>query len=246
MGAIAAGGVRVLNDDVVDGLRVSDTVIDRVTAREQAELERRARVYRGDRPAPVLRDQTVVLVDDGLATGTTMRAAITAPCAQRLAQLVVAIRSRPPRARRRCGHWQDALVYAVRAGAIRRHRLWYEDFAPTTTREVCALERWHATRMSQVPRETASSAPVSQFAERHLRLASDVSPSRRGLLGMTPQEVEQRLELWALNRVGQANGVAAILVLDGDSVLSIIGRTAAQCPRVLRQFEEARRIEQPL
>lgn len=91
MGAIASGGVRVLNNEVVDVLRVPDTVIDRVTASEQAELERRERVYRGDRPAPVLRDQTILLVDDGLATGTTMRAAIAAVRAQQPAQLVVAI-----------------------------------------------------------------------------------------------------------------------------------------------------------
>jgi putative phosphoribosyl transferase len=91
MGAIAAGGVRVLNDEVVDTLRIPDEVIDRVAAREQAELERRERVYRDGRPAPVVRDQTVILVDDGLATGMTMRAAIVAVRAQRPDKLVVAV-----------------------------------------------------------------------------------------------------------------------------------------------------------
>src|SRR5207249_8253427 len=82
MGAIATGGVRVLNDDVVDYLRIPGEVIDAVAADELKELERRERAYRGTRPEPGVRGKTVILVDDGLATGSTMRAAAAALCQQ--------------------------------------------------------------------------------------------------------------------------------------------------------------------
>src|SRR5438270_5496377 len=75
MGAIASGGVRVLNEDVVNGLRIPEAVIDRVAQHEQEELTRRERLYRDDRPPPDVRGRTVILIDDGLATGATMRAA---------------------------------------------------------------------------------------------------------------------------------------------------------------------------
>src|SRR4051794_27857063 len=78
MGAIATGGVRVLNDDVVQARGISDKVIDAVAAEEQRELERRERLYRGEQPAPRVEGRTVILVDDGLATGSTMRAAVAA------------------------------------------------------------------------------------------------------------------------------------------------------------------------
>ena len=78
MGAIATGGTLVLNEDVVQGLRIPPQVIQAVAAREQQELERRERLYRGDRPPPEARGRTVMLVDDGLATGATMRAAAAA------------------------------------------------------------------------------------------------------------------------------------------------------------------------
>ena len=139
MGAIAAGGVRVLNDEVVDALRVPDDIIDRVTASEQAELERRERVYRGDRPAPVLRDQTVMLVDDGLATGTTMRAAIAAVRAQRPAQLVVAIPVAAAESLAALRPLVDALICVTAPEPFYALGLWYEDFAPTTDAEVYAL-----------------------------------------------------------------------------------------------------------
>src|SRR6267378_3153820 len=75
MGAVATGGVRVLNKEVVNGLRIPEYVIDAVAAQEQQELARRERLYRGGRPSPDVRGRTVILVDDGLATGATMRAA---------------------------------------------------------------------------------------------------------------------------------------------------------------------------
>src|SRR5438552_3519582 len=78
MGAIASGGVRVLNEEIVRALHISDEVIDTVAAVQGQELERRERLYRGDRPPPDVDGRTVILIDDGLATGSTMRAAIAA------------------------------------------------------------------------------------------------------------------------------------------------------------------------
>src|SRR2546428_5205971 len=91
MGAVASGGVRVLNDDAVRSLGLTDETVDRVTAKELAELNRRERLYRGDRPEPDLKGRTVILVDDGLATGSTMKAAVKALAARGPARIVVAV-----------------------------------------------------------------------------------------------------------------------------------------------------------
>src|SRR5437899_5686506 len=96
MGAVATGGVRVLNDQVVNGLRIPDYVVDAVTTWEQQELARREQLYRGDRPAPDVRGRTVILVDDGLATGATMHAAIAALRRQQPARIVAAVPTAPP------------------------------------------------------------------------------------------------------------------------------------------------------
>ena len=97
MGAIASGGVRVLNEDVVRALRIPQDVIESVVVAEQEELERRERIYRGDRPPPDVRGRTVILVDDGLATGSTMRAAVAALRRQGPARIVVAVPIGAPR-----------------------------------------------------------------------------------------------------------------------------------------------------
>ena len=91
MGAIASGGVRVINHDVVQWYGISASAIDHIAREEQEELERRERAYRDDRPAPELTDKIVILIDDGLATGSTMRAAAQAVRARRPARTVVAV-----------------------------------------------------------------------------------------------------------------------------------------------------------
>src|SRR5229473_3497134 len=91
MGAIATGGVRVVNRDVVDALHIPPDVVDRAAAEEARELERRERSYRGERPEPQVEGQTVILVDDGLATGSTMRAAVAALRQQGPARIVIAV-----------------------------------------------------------------------------------------------------------------------------------------------------------
>ncbi|MBI3973051.1 MAG: phosphoribosyltransferase [Chloroflexi bacterium] len=136
MGAIATGGVRVLNDDVVQALRIPDDVLDRVAARESQELARREVAYRGDRPLPDVRDRTVILVDDGLATGSTMRAAAAAVRRLGPAQVVVAV---PVASRDTCEdfrHEVDKIVCAATPEPFFGVGLWYEDFSQTTDDEV--------------------------------------------------------------------------------------------------------------
>ena len=136
MGAIATGGVRVLNEDVVDYLRIPGAVIDAVAADELRELERRERAYRGDRPAPDVRGKTVILVDDGLATGSTMRAAAAALRQQQPARIVVAV---PVSAPQTCDEYRmgvDEIVCAVTPESFQAVGQWYEDFAQTTDEEV--------------------------------------------------------------------------------------------------------------
>jgi predicted phosphoribosyltransferase len=139
IGAIATGGVRVFNEEVVRALQIPDEVIDRVAHRERQELERRQRLYRGDRPAPDVQGRTVILVDDGLATGSTMRAAVAALRKQRPAWIVVAV---PVGAPETCQQLQDEADEAVCARTPEPFRavgLWYGDFSQTTDDEVREL-----------------------------------------------------------------------------------------------------------
>lgn len=139
LGAIASGGVRVLNDELMRRLRIPTELVDAISAKEQRELERRERLYRGNRPTPSVRDCTVVLVDDGLATGSTMRAAITALSRLRPARLVVAV---PVAAADACREFQnevDEVVCVLTPEPFRAVGAWYDDFSQTTDDEVCAL-----------------------------------------------------------------------------------------------------------
>jgi predicted phosphoribosyltransferase len=136
MGAIASGGVRVLNEDVVRALRIPENVIEAVSAAEQRELERRERLYRGDRPPPAVRGRTVILVDDGLATGSTMRAALTALRRQGAARIVVAV---PIGAPETCAEFEreaDDVICARTPEPFYAVGLWYGDFSQTTDEEV--------------------------------------------------------------------------------------------------------------
>lgn len=136
MGAIASGGVRVLNDDVVRALKITGRDIDQVAAKEQQELERRERQYRGDRPPPAIRGRKIILVDDGLATGATMRAAIAALRTQGPAEIVAAVPTAPPETCRQFESEVDRIICAETPQPFRAVGLWYEDFSQTTDEEV--------------------------------------------------------------------------------------------------------------
>jgi predicted phosphoribosyltransferase len=136
MGAIAAGGIQVLNTDLIADLGIPASLVHQVAARERLELERRDRVFRGDRPFPSLRGRTVILVDDGLATGATMEAAITSLRRLDPAAIVVAV---PIGARETCeriGSLADRMVCVAMPPVFRAVGEWYEDFAQTTDEEV--------------------------------------------------------------------------------------------------------------
>lgn len=139
MGAIASGGVRVLNASVVRPLRIPESIIDSVAAREQAELERREREYRDGRGPPDVRGRTVILVDDGLATGATMRAAAEALRLQGPARVVVAV---PVSAEESCEEFReqvDEIVCTITPSPFYGVGMWYEDFSQTTDAEVREL-----------------------------------------------------------------------------------------------------------
>jgi predicted phosphoribosyltransferase len=136
MGAIASGDVRVLNEDVVRWYRIPESAIEAVTSAERAELERRERTYRDGRAPVSIEDRTVILVDDGLATGSTMRAAVLAVRRLHPARVVVAV---PVGARETCEALRDTadeVVCAFVPEPFTAVGLWYADFSQTTDEEV--------------------------------------------------------------------------------------------------------------
>ena len=139
MGAIASGGVRVLNKDVVSSLGVPGQIIDLVTAREQAELERRERLFRGDRPGIDPRGRTAIVVDDGLATGSSMRAAVIALRERGAASVVVAVPVGPASTCREIARVADALVCPNQPEYFMAVGEWYENFNQTSDQEVRQL-----------------------------------------------------------------------------------------------------------
>ena len=139
MGAIASGGVRVLNEDVISYLGIPGEVIDIVAADERTELERRERAYRNGRPPPDVNGRVVILIDDGLATGSTMRAAAAALRAQKPARIVVAVPVAAPETCEQFKSEVDEVICAVTPQPFRGVGLWYRDFSQTTDEEVREL-----------------------------------------------------------------------------------------------------------
>jgi len=136
MGALATGGVRVLNRDVVESLRIPRALIDAVSAQELQELSRRERLYRDDRPPPQIRNHTVILVDDGLATGSTMRAAVEALRKLHPSRIIVAV---PTAAPSTCDEFRsevDELVCAETPQPFYAVGAWYEDFSQVSDDQV--------------------------------------------------------------------------------------------------------------
>ena len=136
MGAIASGGVRVLNASVVESLGISDETIDAVAARELRELHRRERAYRHDLPAPAVQGNTIILVDDGIATGSTMRAAIEALRHLNAARIVVAVPTASLSTVSEMRPEVDELVAVMLPANFSGVGQWYQDFSQTTDEEV--------------------------------------------------------------------------------------------------------------
>lgn len=141
MGALATGGARVLNEEVIQELGIPDYIIDQVAAREQEELRRRETAYRGRRASPQVRGKTVILVDDGLATGSTMRAAVLALRQQQPAHIIVAV---PVGAASTCEAFRaetDETICVITPEPLIAVGYWYQDFTQTTDEEVRDLLR---------------------------------------------------------------------------------------------------------
>ncbi|BAZ30328.1 hypothetical protein NIES4074_27840 [Cylindrospermum sp. NIES-4074] len=139
MGAIASGGVRILNEMIISEGNISDDAIARIAVQEERELERRERLYRGDRPFPDLEDRTVILVDDGLATGATMWAAIASVRKQQPAQIIVAVPVAASETYQHLARVVDKLVCIAQPEPFYSVGIWYNNFPQTTDDEVCEL-----------------------------------------------------------------------------------------------------------
>ena len=151
MGAIASGGVRVMSDDVVRAYGVSAAAIEEVARVEQRELERREREYRQHHAAANIAGKVAILVDDGLATGSTMKAAVRALRAQQPARVVVAV---PVGAPSTCDEFTsiaDEVVCARTPEPFSAVGLWYQDFSQTTDDEVRTLLQTHARKLAGSP-----------------------------------------------------------------------------------------------
>ncbi len=210
MGAIATGDVRVLNDEVVSDGRISQGAIDAVTDRELQELHRRERLYRGTQPAPDVRDRTVILVDDGLATGTTMRAAVDAVHQLGPKEVIVAVPVAAPSVCRAFTQIVDRIVCGETPESFYALGLWYEDFAPTSDDEVRSLLA-EATRRPelhsphgdrQTPRPNGSSPsladaissgaqPLTGHASDYDSLLAEIGDARLVLIGEATHGTEE-------------------------------------------------------
>jgi putative phosphoribosyl transferase len=141
IGAIASGGIRVLNEALVADLRLSPTAVDEITNREERELNRREDLYRRGRPASPVGNRTLILVDDGLATGASMKAAAQALRTQVPKRIVVAV---PVAAEETCSEFRtsvDEIICAYTPAPFLSVGIWYQDFAQITDDDVRRLLR---------------------------------------------------------------------------------------------------------
>jgi predicted phosphoribosyltransferase len=141
MGAIATGGIRALNESVIRLLNIPQTVIEAVATSEGEELQRRERLYRGGKPPLDVKSKTIILIDDGLATGSTMKAAIAALRRQNPARIIVAVPLAPPETCRELEDDADEVVCPVMPEPFYAIGEWYESFEQTTDSEVSDLIR---------------------------------------------------------------------------------------------------------
>jgi predicted phosphoribosyltransferase len=167
MGAIASGGVQVLNDDILSAIGISDEMLQRVVESEREELERRERAYRSGYPPLDVRGKTVILVDDGLATGFTMRAAIRSLRRRGPSRVVVAVPIAPPSTCEKIAAEVDDIVCAATPEPFDAVGLWYRDFSQTTDDEV--RELLDASRRDRSERAEAPLRVSPRASEAHWR-----------------------------------------------------------------------------
>jgi len=152
MGAIATGNVRLLQSDIVEAFGISSQMIDAATEEGLQELARRERAYRGSRPEPVVRGKTIILVDDGLATGSTMRVAVAALKEQQPKRMIVAVPVAAPEACNELKDEVDEIICLETPPSFSAVGLWYDDFSQVTDHEVRELlaraDRSHSSRHS--------------------------------------------------------------------------------------------------
>jgi putative phosphoribosyl transferase len=160
MGAIASGGVRVLNRDVIESLQISERAIAEVERRERGEIERREHAYRGQRPRPAVAGQCVILVDDGVATGATMRAAIAALRQQKPAKVVVAVPVAPLDTVEVLRSEADEVECLATPEPFRAIGCWYVEFPQLSDEEV----RTRLSRSWGVEAATAAAVPEKDRA----------------------------------------------------------------------------------
>ena len=139
LGAVASGGVRTLNESVIQNLRISTAAIESISASEWQELERRERIYRQDRPFPDVKERVVILVDDGIATGGTMRAAVLALHHMRPKRTVIAVPVAPLSTCAELGDLVDEVVCIAMPEVFYAIGQWYEDFPQITDEEVAEM-----------------------------------------------------------------------------------------------------------
>jgi putative phosphoribosyl transferase len=139
MGAISSDNIRVLNEDVIRAFQIPQKIIEEVAENEFRELERRERIYRGNRQKPNISGSTVILIDDGLATGATMRAAVEAVKTKNPAKLIIAVPTAAPDTCSSFGNEVDEIICVATPEPFYGVGAWYEDFSQTTDKEVCEL-----------------------------------------------------------------------------------------------------------
>jgi putative phosphoribosyl transferase len=139
MGALASGGVRIINQQIVNEINIPDEVIARVAAQEQRELERRENMYRGDEPFPELTGRKIILVDDGLATGATMSAAVIAVRHKHPQEIVIAVPVAAPETYQQLQPKVDKMVCIATPSQFYSVGMWYEDFPQTSDAQVREL-----------------------------------------------------------------------------------------------------------
>jgi putative phosphoribosyl transferase len=217
MGAVATGGIRYINQDIVDTLGIDSTTVDAVIAREEAELRRREELYRGERAAPNVRDKTVIVVDDGLATGSSMRAAIAALRKQDPAHIVVAVPAGEPTACKEIAREVDEAICAATPESFQAVGQWYINFSQTSDDEVRNLlsRAWGRELMGRTRAPMAVSIPIDGKDTIHAELT--VFPEALGAVifahgsGSSRQSPRNRYVAEVLNQAGLATLLVDLL-----------------------------------